>query len=107
MAEAVKIRVETRDPKKNAGTGTRVARRLRKNGQIPAIIYGHKQAPVPVALPRELVWDMIKKSTHLAELQMDGATETVLLRDVQWDYLGKEILHVDFARVNVGESVSL
>ena len=105
MAEAVKIRVESRDPKKNAGTGTRVARRLRKSGQIPAIIYGHKQAPVPISLPRETVMDMIKKSTHLAELEMNGSSETVLLRDVQWDYLGKEILHLDFARVSVGEAI--
>ncbi len=105
MAEAVKIQVESRDPKKNKGTGTRVSRRLRANGQIPAIIYGHKQAPVPIALPRETVLDMIKKQTHLAELNMNGTTETVLLRDVQWDYLGKEILHLDFARVNVGEAI--
>ena len=105
MADAVKIRVETRDPRKNQGTGSRVARRLRKNGQIPAIIYGHKQAPVPISLPRETVWEMIKKSTHLAELEMNGSSETVLIRDVQWDYLGKEILHLDFARVSVGESI--
>ena len=105
MAAAVKIQVESRDPNKNKGTGSRVARRLRKSGKIPAIIYGHKQPPVPIALPRETVWEMIKKQTHLAELQMDGTTETVLIRDVQWDYLGKEILHLDFARVNVGEAV--
>ena len=105
MAAAVKIQVESRDPQKNKGTGSRVARRLRKSGKIPAIIYGHKQPPIPIALPRATVLDMIKKSTHLAELQMDGTTETVLIRDIQWDYLGKEILHLDFARVNVGESI--
>ncbi len=105
MAEVVKFQVESRDPQKNAGTGSRVARRLRKNGKIPAIIYGHKQAPVPIALARETVLEMIKKSIHLAELQIDGAAETVLLRDIQWDYLGKEVLHLDFARVNVGEAI--
>ena len=105
MAAAVKIQVESRDPKKNKGTGSRVARRLRASGKIPAIIYGHNQPPVPIALPRETVLDMIKKTIHFAELQMDGTTETVLIRDVQWDYLGKEILHLDFARVSVGESI--
>jgi large subunit ribosomal protein L25 len=105
MADAVKIRVETRDPQKNKGTGSRVARRLRQQGRIPAIIYGHKQTPVPVSLPREAVWDMIKKSTHLAELDLGGTTETVLVRDVQWDHLGKEILHLDFARVRADESI--
>lgn len=105
MSEAVKIKVESRDPKKNAGTGTKVARRLRKAGKIPAIIYGHKQAPVPIALAKETVAEMIKKATHLAELDIDGATEMVLLRDIQWDHLGREVLHLDFARVSAGESI--
>ena len=105
MAAAVKIKVESRDPAKNKGTGTKFSRVLRKAGRIPAIIYGHKQAAVPISLTREAVWEMIKKATHLAELQFDGTSETCLVRDVQWDHLGKEILHLDFARVNVGESI--
>jgi large subunit ribosomal protein L25 len=105
MADAVKIQVEARDPAKNRGTGSRVARRLRKQGRVPAIIYGHKQAPVPVSLSRDSVWDMIKKSTHLAELVLGETSETVLVRDVQWDHLGKEIIHLDFARVSADESI--
>ncbi len=106
MADAVKIRVELRDPQKNKGTGTRVARRLRAHGRIPAIIYGHKQAPTTISLSRESVWEMIKKQTHLAELEMDGgAAETVLVREIQWDHLGKEIIHLDFARVSAGDSI--
>jgi large subunit ribosomal protein L25 len=105
MADAVKIQVEARDPQKNKGTGSRVSRRLRKNGRIPAIIYGHKQAPVPIAVPRDSVWEMIKKSTHLAELDLGGTTEIALVREVQWDHLGKEILHLDFARVSADESI--
>jgi large subunit ribosomal protein L25 len=105
MAEAVKIAVEARDPQKNKGTGTRVARGLRARGRIPAIIYGHKKDPVPISLAREAVWEMIKKSTHLAEISLGGSTETVLVRDVQWDHLGKEIIHLDFARVSAEESI--
>ena len=56
MAEALKIRVEPRDPAKNKGTGRRVSRRLRKEGRIPAVIYGHKQAVVPITLSRDDVW---------------------------------------------------
>jgi large subunit ribosomal protein L25 len=105
MADAVKIQVETRDPGKNKGTGSRVSRRLRKQGRIPAIIYGHKQAPVPIAIGRDAVWEMVKKSTHLAELNLGTTTETVLVRDIQWCHLGKEIIHLDFARVSADESV--
>jgi len=106
MADAAKIAVEARDPAKNKGTGSRASRKLRKSGRIPAIIYGHKEAPVPISMTRESVWGMIKKSSHLAELSVaGGATETVLVREVQWDHLGKEIIHLDFTRVRADESI--
>jgi len=105
MSEAVRIPVEPRDAQKNKGTGTRVARRLRKGGRIPAVIYGHKQAVVPVTLSHDDVLRMVKSPGHLAELDLGGTTETVLIREVQWDHLGKEILHLDFARVSAEEVV--
>lgn len=105
MAEAVKIRVEARDPAKNKGTGSRSSRKLRAQGRIPAIVYGHKQAPATISIARDSIWQMLKTSTHLAELQLDGGAETVLVKDVQWDHLGKEVLHVDFARVSADETV--
>ncbi len=106
MADAVKIKVQLRDPAKNKGTGSKFSRKLRKQGMIPAIIYGHKQTNTPIALTRDSVWEMIKKKTHLAELEMDGgANETVLVRDIQWDHLGKEIIHLDFARVSASDSI--
>jgi large subunit ribosomal protein L25 len=105
MSEATKTKVEPRDPVKNKGTGTRVARRLRKKGLIPAVIYGHKQAVVPVTLSRDDVWRMLKTPSHLADLDVNGTSETVLIRDVQWDHLGKEVLHLDFARVSAEEII--
>ncbi|MDG3006715.1 50S ribosomal protein L25 [Paludisphaera mucosa] len=105
MSEAIKLRVETRDPEKNKGTGTRASRRLRKTGRIPAVIYGHKQAVVPISLSALDARSMIEAASHLAELDLGDQTETVLIRDVQWDHLGREILHVDFARVNKEELI--
>lgn len=105
MAEAVTLQVEPRDPQKNKGTGTRVARRLRAQGRIPAVVYGHKQTPQPISLARDDVWEIIKHSVHLAQLKIGDATEMVLVRDVQWDHLGKEIIHLDFARVSADESI--
>ncbi|MFI5461027.1 MAG: 50S ribosomal protein L25 [Isosphaerales bacterium] len=105
MPDAAKIRVEPRDPQKNKGTGTRVARRLRRQGLIPGVIYGHKQAVVPVTLTRDDVWRLIKTPGRLADLDVSGTAETVLIRDVQWDHLGKEVLHLDFARVSAEEMI--
>ena len=64
MADAVTIPAQVRDPQKNKGTGTRVARRLRAQGRVPAIIYGHKQTPVPISLARADVQQMIKRASH-------------------------------------------
>jgi large subunit ribosomal protein L25 len=105
MAEAVKIQAEVRDAAKGKGTGSRVSKKLRAAGRIPAIVYGHKQAPTPISVGRDSIWEMIKKSTHLAELQLAGGPETVMVREIQWDHLGKEIIHVDFARVSAGETI--
>jgi len=105
MSDAAKVRVEPREPTKNKGTGTRVARRLRAKGRIPAVIYGHKQAVVPITLGRDDVWRMIKTPGHLADLDLGGTTETVLIREVQWDNLGKEVLHLDFSRVSAEEMI--
>jgi large subunit ribosomal protein L25 len=105
MSESVKIQVEPRDPAKNKGTGSRVARRLRAMGRVPAVIYGHKQAVVPISLGRHDVLRLIKSHGHLADLDVGGTTETVLIRDVQWDHLGKEVLHLDFSRVSAEEII--
>jgi large subunit ribosomal protein L25 len=49
---------------------------------------------------------MLKKKTHLAELEIEGRPgETVLVREIQWDHLGKEVIHLDFARVDAGEAI--
>ena len=105
MSDAVSITVEARDPAKNKGTGSRFSRKLRSQGRIPAIIYGHKQAPQPISMTRDDVWQMIKKKTHLAQLSWGSGSEMVLVREIQWDHLGKEIIHLDFARVSADEAI--
>jgi large subunit ribosomal protein L25 len=105
MAEIATITAQPRDPAKNKGTGTRVARKLRAQGRIPAIVYGHKQEPLPITLSRDDAWLLIKKAAHLANIQIDGNIESVLIRDLQWDHLGKEILHLDFSRVSADERI--
>ncbi len=105
MSDIFSLPVETRDPQKNKGTGTRVSRKLRAADRVPAIVYGHKQEPLPVSIHRDDVWRLIKQAARLAELKHGTNSEMVLVRDIQWDHLGKEVLHLDFARVSAGEEV--
>jgi len=85
--------------------GSRYSKRLRDQGKLPAIVYGHKIDPVAVALDAKETITAIMKGERVYTLDVEGTTETVLLRDLQYDYLGTNVVHCDFARVDLNERV--
>ncbi len=87
--------------------GSRANKRLRDAGFIPGVIYGHKEAVVPVTLPKKDVVGHLNRGAHLFDLAVDGKSEKVLVKEVQYDHLGIEVMHVDFARVSLDEKVEL
>jgi len=87
--------------------GSRRARRLRKAGRIPGIIYGHDEDPMAVTLSRHDVDVAIHHGERLFEVDVDGAKQNVLLKEVQYDTFEHEILHVDLARVELDERVAV
>jgi large subunit ribosomal protein L25 len=93
--------------KSRSELGTRANRRLRESGLLPGVIYGHKEAVVPVTLPRKQVVDFLDRGAHLFDLSLDGKSEKVLIKEVQYDHLGLEVIHVDFARVSLDEKVKV
>jgi large subunit ribosomal protein L25 len=101
MAEAVTLTAQPRE-----GRGSRKAAKLRKHGLIPGIIYGHKEANVQVAVSADDLDRAIRiQHARVLTLQLNGKSETVLIRELQWDYLGAEMVHVDFERVSAEEKV--
>jgi len=87
--------------------GSRANKRLRDSGFVPGVVYGHKEAVIPVTLPKKELTTHIDHGTHLFDLSMDGKSEKVLVKEVQYDHLGLEILHIDFARVSLDEKVEV
>ncbi len=87
--------------------GSRANKRLRDTGKVPGVVYGHKEAVVPVTLPKKELVTHLNKGAHLFELGVDGKSETVLVKEVQYDHLGAELIHVDFARVSLDETVDV
>jgi large subunit ribosomal protein L25 len=102
MAETVVLSAQDRKEH-----GTRVARRLRKKGLVPAVIYGHQEAAAQVSVSGEELLRAIRHGSRIIDLKQTDKTETALIREVQWDPLGYDILHVDFARVAANETVTL
>ena len=89
------------------GHGKRLARRLRQEGLVPAIIYGHKRATVAVALGKKDLDTALRHHARIVDLRIDGQTETAVIQEVQHDHLGKEVLHVDFKRVSKDERIEV
>jgi large subunit ribosomal protein L25 len=92
---------------KRSELGSRANKRLRDSGKLPGVIYGHKQDVVPIVLTRKEMALHIAHGSHLFALSFDGHTENVLIKEVQFDHLGIEPIHVDFARVDLNEKVTL
>ena len=102
MAQTAQISVKPRNE-----LGSRANKRLRDAGMLPGVIYGHKEAVVPITLPRKETVNYLTHGAHVFDLSIDGKSEKVLVKEVQFDHLGIEILHVDFARVSLDEKVEV
>jgi large subunit ribosomal protein L25 len=100
MAESLVLVFEKRE-----GRGTRQAGKLRKLGKVPAVLYGHKEETLSVAVPAEQVALMIRQGAPVVDIQSEKGVEKAQIMDLQWDHLGKEVLHVDFKRVSADERI--
>lgn len=87
--------------------GTRYAKRDREAGLIPAVIYGHKQGAVHVTVDSKIFTDVLHHEAHLIDIKLDGKSEHVLIKAVQWDTYGREVIHVDLERVDLSEVVEV
>ncbi len=103
MAEVVEIPATARP---RAGKGA--ARAVRRDGRIPAVIYGEKKEPETIALDGNELWKVVQKGRFLStvfDINVDGQKHRVLPREVQLDPVKDLPLHVDFQRVGASDFV--
>ncbi len=102
MAESVVLKTQPREAR-----GSGEARRLRRRGMVPGIVYGHKEANVCVGVPGDVLLKAVRQGTHVVDVDIAGRQEKALIRDVQWDYLGKDPIHVDLERVSAEDRITV
>src|SRR5690242_9316556 len=102
MAETLTLEAQTRE-----GRGSRGAARLRAQGKIPGIVYGHKEANVQVAFERKPLIEAIFARARVINVRTGDKVETALIRELQWDHLGKDLLHIDLIRVSQDERIEV
>jgi len=94
--------------RENLGKGG--ARKARAAGQIPGVLYGHGEEPVPVSVGArefDLALRGHKGGNPIVNLAVSGGEYTALIRDVQYDPLTHDILHLDFQHISLTETIEV
>ena len=84
---------------KRENYGKKAAKAVRREGQIPAVLYGGGETVSFSVDPREIKPLIYTPNSYIVDLEIDGKTEKAVLRDVQFHPIREEILHMDFYRV--------
>ena len=96
----------TASGRKDEGKGA--SRRLRRSGHVPAIVYGAHQDPQSIQIEHNHLWLTSQNEwfySAILDLDVDGKTQKVLLRDMQRHPFKQQILHLDFLRVSENEAL--
>jgi len=102
MEKALVLQAQSREQ-----TGTHSTAKLRRQGRIPAIVYGHKKEPAAVSLDAHDFTDALQHGRRVIDVKCGSSKETVMVKDLQYDYLGKHVIHADLMRVDVSEIVTV
>ncbi|WP_424992768.1 50S ribosomal protein L25/general stress protein Ctc [Oceaniradius stylonematis] len=105
MSDSYVLTAEARD---RVGKGS--ARAIRRQGKIPAVIYGDSKPPMTVTLPRKDVFMHMQAGgfmTTVGEIDVDGTRHKVLAKDYQLDPVKDVVLHVDFLRISAKTMVTV
>jgi len=102
MKKSLLLKAEIREQ-----TGSKNAEKLRGQGRIPAIVYGHKREPVAISLDAHNLVEEMQHGRRVLDVQIGKKKEKMIVKDLQYDYLGRDIMHADLMRVDVTETVKV
>jgi large subunit ribosomal protein L25 len=105
MAQTNALKAEVRE---RVGKGA--ARAVRRQDKVPAVIYGDRKPPIPIALPQREMTHRLHAGgflTHLMQIDVDGEEIRVIPKDYQLDPVRDFLIHVDFLRVGEGARLTL
>ena len=87
-------------------TGSKACQKLRQEGHVPAVLYGHGEACIDLVVSRDAVEAMVRHGSKTVELT--GAVKSpALVRELQWNAYGTIPLHVDFLRIDPSEKINV
>jgi large subunit ribosomal protein L25 len=100
MEKSLLLKAEIREQ-----TGSGHAAKVRKGGRIPAVVYGHKEEPTAISLDAHNLVEGLHHGHRVMDVQIGKKQEKMIIKELQYDHLGRDIIHVDLMRVDVTETV--
>jgi large subunit ribosomal protein L25 len=98
--EFIQIEVQKRE-----ALGSHAARRMRREGFVPGMLYGEQRPNLGLMVPAAELERFVRTGSRLVELRMADKTRTAILREIQHDAITDQVLHVDFLRVDKDHEV--
>lgn len=102
MTDTVLLKAEIRE-----GSGSKCAAKLRKVGKLPAVMYGHGKEALSISLDGHTFVEELHHGHRLFEIDAGGNKQMALVKALQYDHLGKDMIHVDLMRVDMSERVTV
>lgn len=105
MEDFMKIKADSRQE-----VGKKIAKKLRKEGKIPAIIYGDHKESIPISLASadiKAIMKSEKRDNTVLKIQREDIEVNAMLKELQYDYLSETVIHVDFLRIDLDKPVNV
>jgi len=102
MGEQFTIGAEKRE-----ALGTRVSRRLRKSGKIPAVLARKGEDPLHLLVDAKEFLQIVKKHARIINLTHPAGKDKVFIKEVQYDHLDEHAIHVDFTRIAMDQLLTI
>lgn len=102
MEETLLLKAEIREH-----TGSKAVRKVRQQGRVPAIVYGHKQKPVAISFDEHDFVEGLHHGHRLIDVQVGRKKEKMIVKELQYDHLGRNVIHADLMRVNITETIKV
>ena len=97
---------EKLDLNERIGKGKSKARSLRRDGMVPGVYYFHGEENVNLQIDKKKLYHAMSSGQHVFEVEMNGATQYVTIKGIQYHPVTDEVLHIDLMQVNMTEKMN-
>jgi len=95
------------EAKKRDSAGTRSSRKLRAEGLLPCVLYGHGAEVLSIAIPETQIAAFFRQAGRILDINVEGDSQRAIIKEIQYDSMGSDIIHLDLLRIKLDEVIAI